>query len=172
MQRFNKKLGLRLSKDQQGFTLVELLVVVAIIVALAAIIVPLVTRFASKGQEGAAAGELDTAQTTIDALMADNLLDAVVASNSNPSLSNDVFSDFAGGGAPAFGNLDPLVPTPPVLLSNYTRDNPLAFWYCWDDQGNVSQTVDADGDPMSVSDFPTQGAVELASGVCNGSDVG
>ena len=163
MQRFTKKLGLRLSKDQQGFTLVELLVVVAIIVALAAIIVPLVTSFASKGQEGAAAGELDTAQTTMDALMADNLLDSV-----KPSTSNDVFSDFSGGGGEAFGNLDPLVSTAQVFLSNYTRDNPLQYWYCWDNQGNVSQAVNTGGDPMSVADFPTQTAVSTAGGTCDG----
>ena len=63
-----------IKSEQKGFTLVELLVVVAIIVALAAIVVPMTVRFASKGQEGASAGELDTVQTAMDAAMADELV--------------------------------------------------------------------------------------------------
>ena len=39
------------NKDEE-FTLIELLVVIGIIVALAAVTVPLVTKFAGKGDEG------------------------------------------------------------------------------------------------------------------------
>ncbi len=51
-----RALGKR-SEEQKGFTLIELLVVVGIIVALAAVIVPLVIQFAGKGDEGAQANE-------------------------------------------------------------------------------------------------------------------
>ncbi|MCI0811046.1 MAG: prepilin-type N-terminal cleavage/methylation domain-containing protein, partial [Chloroflexi bacterium] len=37
------------AEDQKGFTLIELLVVVGIIVALAAVIVPLVIQFSGRG---------------------------------------------------------------------------------------------------------------------------
>jgi len=45
------------SEDQKGFTLIELLVVVGIIVALAAVIVPLVIQFSGRGDTGAANAE-------------------------------------------------------------------------------------------------------------------
>ena len=47
-----KTLG-RGSEDQKGFTLIELLVVVGIIVALAAVIVPMVIQFSGRGDAGA-----------------------------------------------------------------------------------------------------------------------
>ena len=49
-------MGRRLG-DQKGFTLIELLVVVGIIVALAAVIVPLVVRFSDRGEQGASVAE-------------------------------------------------------------------------------------------------------------------
>ena len=42
-----------MTNKDEGFTLIELLVVIGIIVALAAVTVPLVTKFAGKGDEGA-----------------------------------------------------------------------------------------------------------------------
>ena len=53
MRGFIKKAMGRTSNPERGFTLIELLVVIGIIVALAAITVPLVTKFAGKGDEGA-----------------------------------------------------------------------------------------------------------------------
>ena len=50
-----KTLG-RGSGSEKGFTLIELLVVVGIIVALAAVIVPLVIQFSGRGDNGAASG--------------------------------------------------------------------------------------------------------------------
>ena len=46
----------RMGKGQKGFTLIEMLVVVGIIVALAAIVVPLVIRFADSGEQAAQVG--------------------------------------------------------------------------------------------------------------------
>ncbi len=69
-------------KNRRGFTLIEMLVVVGIIVALAAIIVPLVISFAGSGEQAAQAGEVETAQTAIQSLMVDNDLFVVTASTS------------------------------------------------------------------------------------------
>ena len=69
-------------KEQKGFTLIEMLVVVGIIVALAAIIVPLVIRFAGSGENAAQVGERETIQTAIQSMMVDNDLNAVTASTS------------------------------------------------------------------------------------------
>ena len=65
-----KTLG-RGAEDQKGFTLIELLVVVGIIVALAAVIVPLVIQFSGRGDEGAATAEWDAIQSAIDTMMSD-----------------------------------------------------------------------------------------------------
>ena len=54
MQNILKKILGRGSESQKGFTLIELLVVVGIIVALAAVIVPLVVQFSGRGDAGAA----------------------------------------------------------------------------------------------------------------------
>ena len=70
----------RVGEDQKGFTLIEMLVVVGIIVALAAIVVPLVISFAGSGESAAQAGEVETVQTAIQTLMVDNDLSAVTAS--------------------------------------------------------------------------------------------
>ena len=72
----------RVGKDQKGFTLIEMLVVVGIIVALAAIIVPLVISFAGSGEDAAQKGEVETLQTAIQSLMVDNDLKVVTASTS------------------------------------------------------------------------------------------
>jgi len=74
-----KGLG-RVGRDEKGFTLIEMLVVVGIIVALAAIVVPLVISFAGSGEEAAQAGEVETVQTAIQSLMVDNDLSSVTAS--------------------------------------------------------------------------------------------
>ena len=70
----------RMGKDQKGFTLIEMLVVVGIIVALAAIIVPLVISFAGSGEDAAQKGEVETVQTAIQSLMVDNDLSSITAS--------------------------------------------------------------------------------------------
>jgi len=70
----------RVGRVQKGFTLIEMLVVVGIIVALAAIIVPLVISFAGSGEEAAQVGEVETVQTAIQSLMVDNDLSVVTAS--------------------------------------------------------------------------------------------
>lgn len=72
----------RVGKNQKGFTLIEMLVVVGIIVALAAIIVPLVISFAGSGEDAAQKGEVETVQTAIQSLMVDNDLSAITASAS------------------------------------------------------------------------------------------
>ncbi len=85
----------KMMKGEKGFTLIEMLVVIGIIIALAAVIIPLVLQFAGKGEEGARSAEFDSVQTGIDAMMADlfifeidgggTLVDPIVANNSDIS---------------------------------------------------------------------------------------
>lgn len=78
---------------QKGFTLIELLVVVAILGALAAIVVPNVSKFMGAGTVQAANTEAHNVQTAVIAYMADNSV-----------------TDADGSIGPAADIPDPLVP--------------------------------------------------------------
>lgn len=111
----------QLRRGQAGFTLVELLVVVGIIVALAAVIIPSVAAFASKGTTGSMAEERDNVQTAIDIYMADNGV-VTVPANIIPMVSST--NDFSA----ATGVLD---------LSSYLRKDTTEYFYCWGGDGWV-----------------------------------
>ena len=65
MTRRFRRLSRRLPGSEAGFTLVELLVVVGVIVALAAVIVPSVVKFSGKGETGAKAAEGENVQAPL-----------------------------------------------------------------------------------------------------------
>ena len=110
------------SKDKKGFTLVELLIVIGIIVALAGAIVPLVIQFAGKGDDGADSTEAATVQTAIDQVMTENSTLNIAA--------KPVAAVITGADDPT-GTGDP--------LSNYIRDLPTVCSYTWLDSGSVTQ---------------------------------
>ena len=80
-------------RHENGFTLVELLVVVSIVIALAAVSVVSVLAFAGKGDEGASAAEVDNIQAAMDTAMADAGLSAVTG-NQPGAGTGDGVNDF------------------------------------------------------------------------------
>ena len=114
-------------RSKSGFTLVELLVVVAIIVALAAVIIPNIANMTGRGTDAAKDAELEVVQTALDSAIADSGLGSVYARNNITDLSSS-------GGA----GLDD--PATIFLFSTYIReDTPTHGPYCWQTDGLVKQ---------------------------------
>lgn len=115
-------------RHQEGFTLVELLVVVGIVVALAAVSAVSVLSFSGKGEEGATAAEDDSMQAAMDAMMADKGITAVMANDATSTGSG--LADFTA--VPSEGP-----------LAAYVRQNPTTYYYCWDITGKIKQLTTA-----------------------------
>ena len=128
-----KTLG-RGSEDQKGFTLIELLVVVGIIVALAAVIVPLVIQFSGRGDTGAASAEWDSIQSAIDTMMADSTLLAVTAGGAAAFITDSFDFDATAG---------------TQNLSTYLRDASTNYCYTWATTGRILTQVAATGSPAA-----------------------
>jgi prepilin-type N-terminal cleavage/methylation domain-containing protein len=133
MRTIDRKLKGRMPRQDGGFTLIELLVVIGIIVALAAITVPLLTKFAGKGDEGALAAETETIQSAMNAMMADKGIVAVTANDKGTTSNgqNTWTALPAGTGA--------------ATLDDYLKKSKTKFFYCWDDKDNVYAQNKTDG---------------------------
>ncbi|NQW17342.1 MAG: type II secretion system protein [Chloroflexi bacterium] len=105
-------------RSQKGFTLVELLVVLGIMGALAAVVVPTVSSFIGDGDTTANATEVGTVQAAMDLYMADTNNQAVTV---NATESNDW----------AASN--------PVLYPTYLRAQTTKCSYTWATTGIITQ---------------------------------
>lgn len=134
MKRFVKKLFELLRGRQPGFTLVELLVVVGIIVALAAVIIPSVAQFAGKGTEGAQSAEMENVQAAMDTMMADQGVTTMTAHDLGiAATSTNTFASEPQGAGTAF-----LGPTG----GGYLREDTTIYFYCWSDTGLIVEQTD------------------------------
>ena len=113
---------------ESGFTLIEMLIVVGIIVALAAAIVPAVVQFSGKGEEGKKDSELTTIQSAIDSMITEESVTSVTATTN--AVRNWTVDNF-GVTVPAGKDL--------TLSPTYIRDASTTYWYCFDAKGKVTQ---------------------------------
>lgn len=120
-----KKLLSAKAKGQRGFTLIEMIVVLGIIVLLAAVVVPNITRFAGKGDEGAMEKERKSVQTAMDAMMTEKVLASVAGlASSDDSVGNWTALPGGPGALP---------------LNDYLQRPITIYFYCYDSSGQITR---------------------------------
>ncbi len=112
----------KLRKGQQGFTLVELLVTIAILGTLFGIVTLALNGLTANTTANIARAELDQVQTAADIWLADNYPDTTV-----------VVERLVGAVA--------VIDTGDVLFEMYLRSLPTQYTYWWDTDGNVTQVI-------------------------------
>ena len=111
----------RIHHRQKGFTLVELLVVFALLAILSAIVIPNVSALVGYGQTEGASAELSIVQTGMDSMMAYQRVSTV-----NVTAATDNMSAF---------------PTGNVLYPNFLRMETTKGTYSCDATGLVTQAT-------------------------------
>ena len=83
-----------IGKQEAGFSLMEIIVAIGIMAAIAAITVPLVTRFTSTGEAGAKTAEKESMETALESYMAEKGLTSVSAQAYTNSFASGVLAGF------------------------------------------------------------------------------
>ena len=114
-------------KSESGFTMVEMLIVMGIIVALAAAIVPQMASFGGTGEEGQKSAEKSAIQMAMDSTIADAGKSVVTAETTNARNDWQTY---------------PVGPSPIKKLEKYLAITSTTWFYCWDTKGKITKQLD------------------------------
>lgn len=116
-------------RGQNGFSLIEMIVVIGIVSLLAAVIVPNIGKFIGAGDQGAKDSEAHTVQNALHAMMSEQVLGTLAASTTATSY---------------WGDKPEGVGTVPLYyLDKYLREDSTVYYYCYDQQGIITRQDEA-----------------------------
>ena len=114
--------------DQNGFSLIEMIVVVGIISLLAAVIVPNIGKFIGTGEQGAKDAEAHSVQNALHAMMSERILDAVDPPTGINSINTWTNQPKSGG-----------TDVPLYDTDKYLREANTVYYYCYNAEGFITR---------------------------------
>ena len=124
-------------KKSKGFTIIELLVVVAIIAVLAAIVLINVTQYINKGRNAAIEGNLGSAMTNAAVFYDDNSTYAGSPTHSSYTPIRDAINSIVGANPVTFGTATNWCACSAMKITN---DSPANSTFCVDSTGYRKKT--------------------------------
>jgi prepilin-type N-terminal cleavage/methylation domain-containing protein len=123
-----------MKKNQKGFTLVELMIVVAIIGILAAIAIPKFADMLEKSREGATKGNLSSINSGIALFVSDN-------QGQGPQSLDTATTYIAGSGIQYSAFIPTYMDTLPGVKATAKRKSQITGWNNWTDPSRGGNTV-------------------------------